>query len=67
MRIPKRIKMLKTVVSDFPLAPRLFAKKGAYHLVETNRHGAVSAILTDFDCQLLGLKPGEFEVIEWRE
>lgn len=65
-KVPLKVKMLDTVKPDIPI---LFghseneALKGMYYCVWVNTHGAVSAILPNLS--QLGLKPHEFEVIEW--
>jgi hypothetical protein len=56
--------MAKTVTSDYPFdAARIRAKMDQEYEVWVNAHGAVAAILPSGE--LLGLKPYEFEVIEW--
>lgn len=62
-KVPKRIKMAKTITSDFPFPPVLRALKDDVCDCWVNSHGAVAAILCDG--QRLGVKPYEFEVIEW--
>ena len=64
--IPKRVRMLKTVMRDIPDKPPV-AWHGVEYSVAVNGPGVVAAILPGFDDALLGLKPGDFEVIEWRE
>lgn len=72
-KVPKKVKMLQTVTTDLPLfilemkegetVP--MAIGGNEYYVNVNCHGAVSAIFDDG--QMLGLKPAEFEVIEFHE
>lgn len=66
-RRPKRVRLLKSVQSDLPAVvtggKRLRIAAGVEVEAGVNRYGAVWAILADN--QKLGLKPGEFEVIEW--
>ena len=68
-RVPAKIRMLKSVTSDFPMffADRepLYAEHGSVYDAWTNSYGAVAAVLSNG--KNLGLKPGEFEVIEWHE
>lgn len=68
-RVPKRIVMAKTVRSDFEFIvtreKRMIAQIGVEYDCWVNSNGAVCAILEDGD--LLGVKPYEFEVIEWHD
>jgi hypothetical protein len=66
-RVPKRVRMAKMVGSDMPMliSPAMTAHKGQEYEVWVNSHGAVAAILPDG--RRLGLRPYEFEVIEWHE
>lgn len=71
-RVPRRVKMAKTVFSDRvvgqPISTdRMAALAGQEYDVWVNSHGAVTAILHDDDNRLLGLNPYEFEVIAWHE
>ena len=65
-KVPYKVKMLKTVTSDLPaiVKPILWAYKNEIYEVWVNTHGAVSAFLTE---DILGLKPDEFEIVEWHE
>lgn len=70
-RVPKRIRMAKTVRSDVPVFlkghssfPDITAHNGIEYDCWVNSHGAVVAILDD---EMLGVKPYEFEVIEWHD
>lgn len=66
-RVPRRIRMLKTVVPDlshfFPEIKHPIARAGAEFRAWTNSNGAVIAVFPNGD--KLGVKPGEFEVIDW--
>jgi hypothetical protein len=66
-RVPKKVKMLQTVKSDLPfdLGGDLFARVDQEYLVSVNSYGAVTALFPDG--QKLGLKPHEFEVVEYHE
>jgi hypothetical protein len=70
-KIPLKVKMLETVTSDLPFFimenndPANICIKGNEYWVRVNCHGAVSAVFEDQS--ELGLKPSEFEVIEWHE
>lgn len=68
-RVPKAVRLLRHVTPDprsiiglgYPDIPT--AALGAVIPVWTNSYGAVAAVLPDG--QRLGLKPDEFEVVEW--
>jgi hypothetical protein len=62
-RVPKVVQMYCNVRSDIPLSETPAARDGKLYPVWVNRHGAVSAIHPDGQC--LGLKPGEYSVVEW--
>lgn len=62
--VPKKIRMLSSVKSDIPFVQMRCAAQMEY-AAYVNSHGALSAIINDDD--MLGLKPGEFEVIEWHD
>ncbi len=62
-KVPKKVKMTKTVRSDLPIPPFLSAPVDHEYFVWVNSHGAISAIFEDG--KQLGLKPCEFEIIEW--
>lgn len=67
-RTPKMVRMLITVRADFPFSvihPGTIALSGYPYEVYVNPLGAVSAILPNGE--KLGLKPDEFEVVEWVE
>lgn len=67
-RTPKTIRMLQTVWPDVPrtrdatVGP---AEQGTEYRAWTNVHGAVCAVFPDGEH--LGVKPREFEVVEWFE
>ena len=67
-RTPKTIRMLQTVWPDVPrtrdatVGP---AEQGTEYRAWTNVHGAVCAVFPD--AEHLGVKPREFEVVEWFE
>lgn len=65
-RVPKKVKMLKTVTPDFPF----FCDKDSFltgikeQVFEcwVNSHGAVAIVQNG---KKLGVRPSEFEVVEW--
>lgn len=61
-KVPKKVRMLECVKSELPFPLFLVVYEGEEYLVWVNSHGAVSAIL---ESGQLGLKPNEFEIIEW--
>ena len=67
--VPKRVKMATTVRPDFPACltwpDDSCCDNGEEYDVYVNSHGAISAVLPNG--KNLGLKPYEFEVIEWHE
>lgn len=65
-RVPKVIRMLKTVESDVLWVKEyngLVAEIQMLYPAWTNSYGAVAAVLDDG--RKLGVKPDEFEVVEW--
>ena len=67
-RTPKTIRMLQTVMPDAFCAMGerpMHATCGAEYPAWTNSHGAVCAVFPNGEH--LGVKPGEFEVVEWFE
>jgi len=58
--VPKIIKLLRNIRSDMPFSI-MIAKKDEYD-ADVNQWGAVSV---NINGEYLGLKPDEFEVIEW--
>jgi hypothetical protein len=68
-KVPLRVRMNQKVTSDVPY-PQLpnyspICVQGSEYYVWVNSYGAVAAILENGE--QLGLKPGEFEVIEWHD
>lgn len=66
-KLPKRVEMLSTVRTDLPFVTKknLIAHEGQVYDVKMNVFGAV---FIDYpDGSYLGLKPGEFDVVEWQE
>ena len=58
-----KIRMLKTVRPDMFLGkPGTIAREGQEYKATSNRHGAICAICDNGE--KLGVKPGEFELIE---
>lgn len=70
-RVPKIVRVTKLVMPDFPfllsLPKRVICLPGNEYPVYVNSHGAISAIiyLDDESPEKLGLRPDEFEIIEW--
>jgi hypothetical protein len=67
-RIPLKVRMNTTVESDAPFPICLDYKPCLWsheYYVQVNSYGAVTAIHEDGS--LLGLKPGEFKIIEWHD
>lgn len=62
-RVPLKVRMNQRVQSEIPLSSGLFVQYEVDYFVKVNSYGAVTAILKDG--RLLGLKPGEFTVIEF--
>jgi len=60
--IPSKIEIVKTVRSE-GFGPRLIAKPGIYQAY-SNQFGAVSVRIKG---NTLGVKPNEFDVVEWVE
>lgn len=67
-KVPRRVRMATTVTPDLsrfiPTDPRLRATAGDEFNCWVNSHGAVAVIT---EAGHLGVKPYEFEVIEWHE
>lgn len=65
-RVPRLIRPRRTIRPDVPfLAPvGCVARSPNIYLAWTNSYGAVAAITP---CGKLGLKPDEFEVVEWAD
>lgn len=65
-RQPYKVKMLKTVESDLSfMVLKETAVEGEVYEVYTNSNGAMSVYLPSGN--RLGIKPGEFEIVEWYE
>lgn len=72
-RVPRTVRMLKTVTADpmpgiglaYIKGDAPVAKAGQIYPVWTNSHGAVTAVMEDGT--RLGLRPEEFEVESWRQ
>jgi len=62
-QVTRLVKTKRTVRPDFPMQGAA-AQADNVFLAWTNSHGAVAAILSDGN---LGLKPSEFEVVEWAD
>lgn len=64
-KVPKRVNIVITVHPDMPFLakPGTCAHGGEDYYVTVNSHGAIAAILPNGE--RLGLKPYEFEIIEW--
>ena len=62
--VPAKVRLQTPVRGDSPIGHTSVAGEGV-HDCECNRHGAVTVVATDG--KRLGLKPSEFEVVEWRE
>ena len=61
--VPSRVRLSKRITGDFPYGYTVFVEPGDYDC-QCNRNGAVSVVAGHG--KLLGLKPGEFEPIAWR-
>jgi hypothetical protein len=69
-KVPKTVRIKKTVYSDIPLflpGGDFVCEKDRFYQVISNRHGAVSAWVGPGDNDFLGLKPNEFEIVEFWE
>lgn len=68
-KVPLKVKILKTVTSDMPMffpdASDMIAVGNNEYYAYVNRYGALSAIL--HNGKKLGLKPDEFEVIQFHD
>lgn len=60
--VPDRVMLAKPVRGDFPIGHNVVAEANVY-TAQCNRWGAVSVRAPG---GMLGLKPGEFEVVSWR-
>jgi hypothetical protein len=61
--VPCRVLLYGPVLGDYPIGHTTLAEAGEHECV-SSQYGAISVQATDG--MLLGLKPAEFEVIEWR-
>lgn len=61
--VPARVWLAGPVRGDYPIGHTTLAEAGE-HDCESNRYGAISVRATNG--QMLGLKPAEFEPLEWR-
>lgn len=72
-QVPKRVRMTRTVMSDFlpgttinvADGPPLVAVNSQTFDAWTNSYGAVAVYMPDG--RKLGVKPDEFEVVEWHD
>ncbi len=67
-KVPKTVRLKQTVTTDFihgmPISKDvLVAVNNATYPAWTNSYGAVAAVFQDG--KHLGLKPDEFEIVEW--
>lgn len=62
--VPSRIRLQVNVQGDFPIGHLTVAKAGD-HDCYSNRNGAISVIASDGS--RLGIKPAEFDPLEWRK
>ena len=60
--VPAKVRLARAVCGDGPF--RSMRADAGDHACESNQWGAVSVRLSNG--QVLGVKPAEFEVIEWR-
>lgn len=63
-RVPKTISLSEDVRGDWPIGHQVIAPAGKYE-ARCNQFGAVSVMTPSGD--LLGIKPDEFDVVEWEE
>lgn len=62
--VPCRVLLQGPVRGDYPIGHTTLAEAGE-HDCESNRYGAISVRATNG--QMLGVKPAEFEPLEWRK
>ena len=62
--VPCRVLLEGPVSGDYPIGHATIAEAGE-HVCTSNRYGAISVQATNG--QMLGLKPAEFEPLEWRK
>lgn len=68
-RVPVKVRMTRHLGPDFwgilhPGTPRIWLSHGEEYSVKCNQHGALWVMTPHGE---LGIKPGEHEIIEWRE
>lgn len=61
--VPSKVRLESTVRGDFPVGHQTVAAAGD-HDCESNKWGAIS--VKGDDGKMLGLRPAEFEVLDWR-
>jgi hypothetical protein len=61
--VPSKVWLAGPVRGDYPIGHATIAHEGEYDC-ESNRYGAISVIAENG--QRLGVKPAEFDVLEWR-
>lgn len=61
--VPSRVLLNSPVRGDYPIGHTTLVEAGE-HDCKSNRYGAISVIATNG--QTLGVKPAEFEPLEWR-
>lgn len=61
--VPAKVRLVRRVCGDGPF--RSTRAEPGDHVCNSNQWGAVSVMASNG--QMLGVKPSEFEVIEWRE
>ena len=68
-KVPKRVRLLRTIHSDLTAfiasGEFLFGVVGQEYDCLVNSHGAVSIVSALYRDSMLGLKPDEFEVVEF--
>lgn len=65
-RVPRLVRTRRTIRPDLPFlaGPNCVARETNVYLAWTNSYGAVAAVTPGGN---LGLKPDEFEVVEWAD
>ena len=65
-RVPRVVRTRRTIRPDFPFlaSPNCIAREANVYLAWTNSYGAVAAVVPGGN---LGLKPDEFDVVEWAD
>ena len=62
-KVPSKVRVINRVRGDFPFSATTIGP-GVYDC-KSNQYGAVSVVAENG--YMLGLKPEEFETLEWRE